>query len=270
MSLTDRVKSGSLVRRNTVQVGSLSTTKVSIGQVSSSHLCLEKMVPMLRTQTTSPSKDSLGHQQVFGEGERSLKKQPTRIRLSKSSNRSPSSTSVPRIVESSHQVKKVQDKIPLSFSNLLTGNKCSKSHERISSSLQFKQLEILRRRVVFEFPNHQMPFTRQRPLICSSRHTSPTKPQAESPKVTPHPGDKDIPLITNHVGLLESRLSRSDLSEQLSKATMSQFGVGASTTSIPSEPSIPWKTHGFASVQNKCHFLESVNQSVWRETTQTV
>ena len=270
MSLTDRVKSGSLVRRNTVQVGSLSTTKVSIGQVSSSHLCLEKTLSQVKTFTTSPSTDPLGHQQVFGEGEKPLKKQPARIRLSKSSNRLPSSTSVSRIVESSHQVKKVQDKIPLSFSNLLTANKGSESNKRISSSLHLKFHEILQRRVVFELPKHQLPFKRHRPLICSSRHTSPTKPQAESPKVTPHPGDKDIPLITNHVGLLESRPSHTDLSEILSKATMSQFGASISSKSIPSEPRIRWIVEDFAAIKNKCQFLKFGNDPVWKGTNPTV
>ena len=45
---------------------------------------------------------------------------------------------------------------------------------------------------------------------------------AESFKVAPHPGDKDIPLAINHVGLLESLVTTGQLS-QLSKATLEVF-----------------------------------------------
>ena len=49
--------------------------------------------------------------------------------------------------------------------------------------------------------------------------TSPANFRAESPKVAPHPGDKDIPLITNHVGLLESATFDFSSKDQLRKAS---------------------------------------------------
>ena len=55
---------------------------------------------------------------------------------------------------------------------------------------------------------------------CRTKPRTPVNRLAESPKVTPHPGDKDIPLITNHVGLLESQLSQTECGELLQKMTL--------------------------------------------------
>ena len=52
------------------------------------------------------------------------------------------------------------------------------------------------------------------------------KPTAESPKVAPHPGDKDIPLVTNSSGLLESRLSASFDNPALSKTSIHEAMEG--------------------------------------------
>ena len=62
--------------------------------------------------------------------------------------------------------------------------------------------------------------TQRMSLKIGTRLCSPAKQLAESPKVAPHPGDKDIPLVTNHVGLLESLVETTSSYLFLSKATM--------------------------------------------------
>ena len=52
---------------------------------------------------------------------------------------------------------------------------------------------------------------------------SPTKLLAESPKVAPHPGDKDIPQVTNHVGLLESVITSTESNLLIQKVSINDL-----------------------------------------------
>lgn len=122
---------------------------------------------------------------------------------------------------------KDQEKHHASLRNLLTTDslKCRLSNTNLTGhktmlfskpkiSLRIKNPENL-----LSFLSHE--FSGRWPVI---RHSIPRKLAllAKSATLNPHPGDKDIPLVTNKVGLLESAPSVGEMG-QLSKATLKEI-----------------------------------------------
>ena len=139
---------------------------------------------------------------------------------------------------------KVQENSPASLSNLLTAQ--DKVHELImisnpvlhkivfpSKQSQTSATKILvpsklavkvqRDSQIFA-DSHISQQTKKQPLklpgTMRNRHYFVSKGQTESPKVAPHPGDKDIPLITNRMGLLESLIDLPESDIFITKATI--------------------------------------------------
>ena len=148
-----------------------------------------------------------------------------RTKSTKGSNRQASIESILRKAIPSDIVLRVQDKFPVSINNLLisAAPQAKLPHIPESSGLFSIQKKELLRAAILK-PRAPVNMKKWNSSVNRDTKVRPVFPRqlqllAQSPKVAPHPGDKDIPLITDHVGLLCSRIS-SESSSDLCKVTL--------------------------------------------------
>src|SRR3990167_7211612 len=210
MNLTDRLNKWSLVRRSSLQSAKEQINSFEVTRQTTIGQTVSNLADEYSIEDTGFRHRALSSKVPIVSVYRPCNLTILSARSSKSSNR----LTPAEIAQASHQVKKVQDKIPLSFSNLLTAPVPKLRPRRVvqaSAVYSCQNTDLVRR--VGRTSTHMMGLpTRKRPSLINTDHgirLNNPKLQllAESPKVTPHPGDKDIPLITDHVGMLVSRLS---------------------------------------------------------------